>query len=274
MPQQGPPSAWRIARRRLCQAVLGLAASAPKARAQARDLTVVSWGGAYQDAQRDVFFRPFQQQSGGTRILEENWDGGVGVLRAKVQSGANNWDLVQVESEELLLGCEEGLFERIDWDAIGGRDHYIPQAVNDCGGHEIVAIDAAIHHQGGGDHGVIVAGLRQFLGQKGHFEGARHVKGHNLGAGDQAALFGQESFMRAVHDIGMPACLDEGDTGGLADHLSGTLRKLAYGPRTRAMTAPGKGTRPRFSFIQTVTVGPGVSPDLLTPSFPTGARGL
>jgi len=100
--------------------------------AQARDLTIVSWGGAYQDAQREVYFRPFQEQSG-IRVLEENWDGGIGVLRAKMQSGSNNWDLVQVESEELLLGCEEGLFEKLDYSKIGGRDHYLPEAVNDCG---------------------------------------------------------------------------------------------------------------------------------------------
>ncbi|MFC0408481.1 ABC transporter substrate-binding protein [Roseomonas elaeocarpi] len=109
-----------------------LAGTAPGLRAQERDLTVVSWGGAYQDIQREIFFRPFQARTN-TRLLEETWDGGVGVLRAKIQSGANNWDLVQVESEELLLGCDEGLFERMDWDAIGGRDHYIPQAVSDCG---------------------------------------------------------------------------------------------------------------------------------------------
>ncbi|PHK94893.1 spermidine/putrescine ABC transporter substrate-binding protein [Pseudoroseomonas rhizosphaerae] len=102
------------------------------AQAQGRDLTIVSWGGAYQDAQREVFFRPWQQQSQ-ARLLEETWDGGVGVLRAKIQSGANNWDLVQVESEELLLGCEEGLFEKMDFAAIGGRDHYIPEAVSECG---------------------------------------------------------------------------------------------------------------------------------------------
>jgi putative spermidine/putrescine transport system substrate-binding protein len=100
--------------------------------AQQRDLTIVSWGGAYQDAQREVFFRPFQQQTG-TRLLEETWDGGVGVLRAKIQSGANNWDLVQVESEELLLGCEEGLFEKLDFAALGGRDKFIEPAVSDCG---------------------------------------------------------------------------------------------------------------------------------------------
>lgn len=108
------------------------ALSTGPALAQGRDLTIVSWGGAYQDAQREIFFRPFQQQSG-ARLLEETWDGGVGVLRAKIQSGANNWDLVQVESEELLIGCEEGLFEKMDFAAIGGRDRYIPQAVSECG---------------------------------------------------------------------------------------------------------------------------------------------
>lgn len=120
--------------RRTLVAALAIGASlaAAPAFAQGRDLTVVSWGGAYQDAQRDIFFRPFQQQTS-TRLLEETWDGGVGVLRAKVQSGANNWDAVQVESEELLLGCDEGLFEKIDYSAIGGKDRFIPAAVNECG---------------------------------------------------------------------------------------------------------------------------------------------
>ena len=32
--------------------------------AQARDLTVVSWGGAYQDAQKKVYFEPFKKAAG------------------------------------------------------------------------------------------------------------------------------------------------------------------------------------------------------------------
>ncbi|MBL8839380.1 MAG: ABC transporter substrate-binding protein [Alphaproteobacteria bacterium] len=102
------------------------------AAAQQRDLTVVSWGGAYQDAQREVYFRPFTAATN-IRLREDNWDGGIGVLRSRVQGGNNPWDVVQVESEELLLGCEEGLFERINWDAIGGRPAYLPDAVHDCG---------------------------------------------------------------------------------------------------------------------------------------------
>ncbi len=105
---------------------------AGQAGAQGRPLTAVSWGGAYQDAQREVFFKPFTAKTG-TRLVDESWDGGIGVLRAKLQGGANNWDLVQVESEELQLGCEEGLFEKLDWARIGGIDAYLPEATSDCG---------------------------------------------------------------------------------------------------------------------------------------------
>jgi putative spermidine/putrescine transport system substrate-binding protein len=114
-------------------ATLALGATA----AQARDLSVVSWGGAYQDAQKEVYFKPFMAKTG-IKMVDESWDGGVGVLRAKMQGGANNWDVVQVESEELLLGCEEGLFEKIDWAKLGGRDKFLPNAVNDCGVGAIV----------------------------------------------------------------------------------------------------------------------------------------
>ena len=87
--------------------------------AQARDLTVVSWGGAYQEAQKKVYFEPFKKTAG-IPMNDESWDGGIGVLRAKVQGGASTWDIVQVEAEELPLGCEEGLFVELDYAKIGG----------------------------------------------------------------------------------------------------------------------------------------------------------
>jgi putative spermidine/putrescine transport system substrate-binding protein len=118
----------------LIGAALAAALAAPAA---ARDLTVVSWGGAYQDAQREVYFKPFMEAKK-TKLVEESWDGGIGVLRAKAQGGANNWDLVQVEAEELLLGCEEGLYEKVDWAKYGGKEKFLPAAVNDCGVGAIV----------------------------------------------------------------------------------------------------------------------------------------
>ena len=114
-------------------AVLGLAAGS----AGAADLTVTSWGGSYQDAQRQVYFEPFKQATG-IDLVEDVWNGGVGAIRAKVEGGGQEWDVVQVEAEELVLGCEEGLYAPIDWQAVGGKDQFIDAAVNDCGVGTIV----------------------------------------------------------------------------------------------------------------------------------------
>ena len=95
------------------------------------DVTVVSWGGVFQDAQREVFFDPLRAQ--GLKLKEDSWDGGIGILRSKIQAGDGNWDLVQVEPEELVLGCEEGLFEPLDWSRIGDREPFITGATSECG---------------------------------------------------------------------------------------------------------------------------------------------
>jgi putative spermidine/putrescine transport system substrate-binding protein len=114
---------------------LTLATSA--ARAADRPLVVVSWGGDYQKAQKQVYFEPFRKATGAP-MIDESWDGGIGVLRAKVQGGKADWDVVQVESEELELGCDEGLFVKLDYSKIGGKDAYLPEAVNPCGVGAIV----------------------------------------------------------------------------------------------------------------------------------------
>ncbi|GIL03501.1 MAG: hypothetical protein AMXMBFR72_19940 [Betaproteobacteria bacterium] len=116
---------------------VALAVGSTAAYAQGRPLSVISWGGAYQDAQKEVYFKPFMEKTK-IKMVDESWDGGIGVLRAKLQGGANNWDVVQVESEELLLGCEEGLFEKLDWAKLGGRDKFLKDAVHDCGVGSIV----------------------------------------------------------------------------------------------------------------------------------------
>ncbi len=115
-------------------ATAALLVSAP---AVARDLTVVAWGGSSQAAQKKVYYTPFNAQTG-IPILEDSWSGGLGILRAKVQAGAPNWDVVQVESDELQIGCDEGLYERLDWSALGGRDAFMRDAVSDCGVGSVV----------------------------------------------------------------------------------------------------------------------------------------
>jgi putative spermidine/putrescine transport system substrate-binding protein len=99
--------------------------------AMARDLTLVARAQA-QDATRQVFVQPFTAATA-IAAQTESWDGGIDALRTEAKTPDNAWDLVMVDSDELATGCAEGLFEKLDWSSIGGKDHYLPQAVSDCG---------------------------------------------------------------------------------------------------------------------------------------------
>src|SRR3546814_10530969 len=85
------------------------------------------------DWSADVCSSDLFTQSTGIALREDSWRGGVGVIRTKVIGGDASWDVVQVETEDLILGCEEGLFQRLDWASLGGRDAFLPSAVHDCG---------------------------------------------------------------------------------------------------------------------------------------------
>lgn len=101
-------------------------------RSEPRPLTVVGWGGSSQEGHRQAYWIDFSETEN-VPLQEDVWHGGIGVLRTRVQGGGTSWDVVQVETEELMLGCEEGLFEPLDWDTLGGRDAFIPAAVHECG---------------------------------------------------------------------------------------------------------------------------------------------
>ncbi len=147
--------------------------------ASARDLSVVSWGGSYQDAQRKVYFEPFRKQTG-IPLVEDSWDGGIGTLRAKVEGGAVSWDVVQAEAEELSIGCDEGLLMPIDWDALGGRDKFLDSAVSDCGVGAIVwstvlAYDAAKFPKGGPKSWADFWDVEHFPGKRGMRKGPKYT---------------------------------------------------------------------------------------------------
>lgn len=98
----------------------------------AQTLTVVAWGGAGQAAQSKIFFEPFAAETGLT-VLQDSWGGGYGVLKAKADSGDVNWDVIQVEADELELGCADGIYEKLDWSVVTNRDEFLPGTTTDCG---------------------------------------------------------------------------------------------------------------------------------------------
>lgn len=99
--------------------------------AAARDLTLVGRSPGFE-AINEVFVRPFVNATA-IPVQTETWEGGIEALRAQVKAPDNAWDLILLDSDELATGCSEGLLEKLDWSAIGGKDHYLAQAVSDCG---------------------------------------------------------------------------------------------------------------------------------------------
>ncbi len=99
--------------------------------AAARDLSVMVRPPG-QDAINHVFAQPFSAATG-IAVQTSTWEGGIDALRNQAKTPGNTWDVVLVDGDELATGCGENLFEKLDWSAIGGKDHYLPQAVSDCG---------------------------------------------------------------------------------------------------------------------------------------------
>jgi putative spermidine/putrescine transport system substrate-binding protein len=99
--------------------------------ARGRDLTVIAHGPTDSTAMQQVFVAPFTSATG-IAVSVQSWNGTSDALAAGLKQ-PSNWDLVQVGATDLLIGCANGTFEKLDWSQIGGKDHYLPQAVSDCG---------------------------------------------------------------------------------------------------------------------------------------------
>lgn len=77
-----------------------------------QSITVASWGGAYQDAQRKAWFEPAAKDLGIT--IKEDTTSGIADVRAQVKSGTVTWDLVQQGTNGCILLEREGNLEKLD----------------------------------------------------------------------------------------------------------------------------------------------------------------
>lgn len=150
-----------------------------QAPAQARDLTIIGWGGTLQEAQRQAFFTPFAEEQG-INVIDDSWNGGVGVLQARVEAGGDpGWDVVEAEAEEVLVGCASGLFEPIDWSRIEEKENLIPAAVSECGvGSHVWSTGIAYDADRLGDGIVTVADffdLERFPGKRAIRQGPKYA---------------------------------------------------------------------------------------------------
>ncbi len=104
----------------------GLLALAGPATAWARDFTVALQAGDPVQVLRQVYIAPFA--AAGAKVDTVTRPAGPDAWRAEAA-----WDVVEISGAELPPACQSGAVEKLDWSALGGRDHMLPQGASDCG---------------------------------------------------------------------------------------------------------------------------------------------
>ncbi|MCV2866299.1 extracellular solute-binding protein [Albidovulum sediminicola] len=109
--------------------------------ASALDLTLVSWGGAYQQSQLKAYAEPYMAMHPDVNIIwDESSAEAVAKLRAMNEAGNLTWDLVDVTVSDSMRLCDEGLARPIDGatelapapDGTSADDDFGATRVNEC----------------------------------------------------------------------------------------------------------------------------------------------
>ena len=109
--------------------------------ATAQNMTLVSWGGAYQASQDKAYAQPYMAANESIQIVwDESSAEAVAKLRAMNEAGNITWDLVDVEGADSIRLCDEGLAMEIDHDEMlapgadgsSATDDFGDSIVSDC----------------------------------------------------------------------------------------------------------------------------------------------
>jgi putative spermidine/putrescine transport system substrate-binding protein len=110
-----------------------LVGSTAGAFAQEKTLNVVGAGGSLQDAQRHAYYEPFASAFD-VNVIEESYSGAMAKVEAMVRTDTVTYDVMQVEQDDVVTGCEEGLFEPLDWAELGDPADFVESAtMAECG---------------------------------------------------------------------------------------------------------------------------------------------
>ena len=119
--------------------------------ANAADLSIVSWGGSYQEAQDKALFQPAAEAMG-IEIAQDSY-GGLSDLRLKVNSNAVEWDLIVTGAGGGARAGAEGLLEPLDYDVIDVSDFIPGFAQEFCVGSDVFGTNFAWNTETYGDAG-------------------------------------------------------------------------------------------------------------------------
>lgn len=102
-------------------------------------ITVVSWGGAYTEAQKKAFYEPFTKATG-IAVNSVDYNGGLGQIKAQVEAKNVTWDVVVGEKALAETGCFDNILEKQDastlpaaGDGTPASEDFIDGTIADCG---------------------------------------------------------------------------------------------------------------------------------------------
>ena len=98
-------------------AALGLMA-APSTVLAAKSLTIVSWGGAYEESQKKAYYMPYSDMTGTDIVQVSKSANGLAGVRAQVEAGNVTWDVVDMLEGPSIKACDEGIVEPINHDKV------------------------------------------------------------------------------------------------------------------------------------------------------------
>lgn len=101
----------------LATTALTFAAGLSHAEDMANEMTLVSWGGAYQASQVKAYVEPYLAMHPEVSVVwDESSAEATAKMRAMTEAGNVTWDLVDAVASDAMRMCDEGLIEEIDFD--------------------------------------------------------------------------------------------------------------------------------------------------------------
>ncbi|MGR3455592.1 extracellular solute-binding protein [Pseudooceanicola sp.] len=125
----------------LASAAIAAGAGAVAAQDMANEMTIVSWGGAYQNSQLKAYVEPYLEMHPEVTVTwDESSNEAVAKLRAMNEAGNITWDLVDVVASDAIRLCDEGLAMEYDPDELlaegddgtAASDDFGDLIVSDC----------------------------------------------------------------------------------------------------------------------------------------------
>jgi putative spermidine/putrescine transport system substrate-binding protein len=262
----------KFSRRKFVTTAAGLATTAitapyilKTAQAASKELVISSWGGTFQDALREVFFKPFSAETG-IEVKEVTYGiGGLTKVKAQMAAGKVEVDLLDGPPFWNAVGKRDGLTQKIDLGGIKNQNAHMPSALDEWGyGYGTISWGIGYNTEsfpnGAPKNWSDFWNVSDFPGARGMFApiAARHLEfalmADGVSAGDVNPLTDAkvDQAFKALHRIKDDIALWWGSSSQAESMLMQRELDMAEFVHGRAFGLERKGVPVRFEYNQAV----------------------